>query len=84
MIKIPTTLGGKRVVCVFPCIGGSEHDNFVEAGVVLTDDHPKTPTFTVERFVPTHNGGGKLYAVGTATTSFPEAIRAARKTQGWG
>jgi len=83
MITIPTTLGGRRVACLFPCIGGEEHDRFVEATVVLTDDNLERPTFTVERFRPT-SSGGSIYPIGEPTTSFATAIREARKSQGWG
>lgn len=79
-ITIPTRLNDQRVAAVFPIIGV---DRFVEAEVILTDD-ANAPTFTVGRFVPRekHFSGG--FTVRRYETSFPKAIREARKNAGWG
>lgn len=80
MITVPTTLSGERVVCVFPVIGGEAHTDFVEADVVTTND-AEPQVFAVRRYQP-HRAVET--GLGSATTSFPDAIRHARKNAGWG
>jgi len=76
MISIPTHILGERVVCVFPVIGD---DGFDEAEVVTIDQ--TNSYFTVDRYVP---GARPDIIVGSEHTSFPDAIRHARKMAGWG
>lgn len=79
-IDIPSTIGGERVVCVFPVIGD---DGFVEAQVVTTNgEREPYAVYSVQRFMP--RGGGGEIVVGIETPSFPTAIRHARKQAGWG
>jgi hypothetical protein len=80
MITMPTHIRGERVVTVFPIIGGI--NGFVEADVVTTngDENQPATSFTVSRVKPS----GEVLYVHEVFTSFPAAIRLARKNAGWG
>lgn len=85
LINIPTTIGGERVACVFPCIGGAEHQTFVDAQIVTVSGEDEKGTacvWSTYLYWPTSLGGDVI--VGEKFTSFPKAIRHARQLQGWG
>lgn len=79
-ISLPTHVDGERVVALFPIIGGNS--GFVEADIVTTDGDENQPAtrFTVRHFRPNH----ETITRDESYRSFPEAIREARKSAGWG
>lgn len=79
-ISMPTHIGGERVVVLFPIIGTL--DGYVEAQAVTTNGNENEPAarFRVHRV----SCSGRIEHSGDALSSFPEAIRTARKAAGWG
>jgi len=80
MINIASYIEGERVVCAFPIIG--QVDGFVEAEVVTSngDENEPATRFTVRRV----KRSGEVVWTGASLSSFPAAIRIARKNCGWG
>lgn len=74
-----TKINGERIVAILPIIGGADHDDFVEAEIITTDD-AKKHTFTLQRV----RKDGQPQAKPVKFTSFPKALREMRKRGGWG
>jgi hypothetical protein len=74
-----THINGERIAAVFPCIG----DRLMDCAVItIREDEGKiSEPFSLHRVSPR---GESLLGVIPTFSTFPQALRAARQSQGWG